>query len=93
MKLESYEIREALRARDWRAATQCLARHFDIVDWLPPFEAHNIRESNRLDVAASLIVGYRGKYWCWNSVSGFATAKSVTYYRYAELWAEYCSEA
>lgn len=92
MKLECYEIREALRARDWRAATQCLARHLNVVDLLPPLDSFKVWESNRLDVAASLIVGYRGKYWCWNSVSGFTTVNSVAYYRYAELWAEYCNE-
>ena len=92
MKIENYEMLEAIRARDWRAAVYCLARHFNIIGRLPPLDTFNVQRWRSLQAPRSMTLYYGRTVWRWDELSSF-----YTYYvdeaRYSPHVAlEYCDE-
>lgn len=73
MKLDDYEIKEALLARDWRSAVDFLARHFDVVGRLPPLDILRVVEYGSLDVARRMTLYHGRTAWYWDELSGFGT--------------------
>ncbi len=69
MKLDEYEIEAALRAGDWRRAADCLIRHFDIVDVLPPLNTFSFKAIDWTSWSLSIYYGTTA--WHWDDFAGF----------------------